>query len=746
MQTWSRRRVEPIGLAILGIVSVFPLRFHVESRSWFASEVITLFIAFAVAQFSYSRSGTRRVYARTLTTAASIIGISPILYACLTRTFGSPIAYEISTLSTFGALSLAIAVATKSQRNRSLSLVVSGFLVLFSASISDDSKAVNYPILWILGCVWHLVANHWEKLDLALPDSVERSWSLRPSILLATFIFVCLSVYIVKGRYETTKQLAYGLMPTSGGSKWSDPAARSGVGSGDAAIAAKDHAESFGAVDSEIFLESTESSLFDMANEMFGDPVKIKKYEARQAIGSENVIESHEKAAKSEKGGGTFSTERLPPKQHRHLRNAKDPSVIQWDGPTGIRLGMHRYDVFDGQDWVQSRPEKTTNLRRRDIGEQPWFFAPSLRALLDRPASQISVGLLKINSLNSPRIPLPMLTAGIHIKDVDRVDLFALTEDESFFMPRRDKVPPLTVIHAASISMSEDQIRKELTADHTPEVHQRADSPISRLIQAWIQPNQEPYDIIQAVQTNLRTKFSLQLDGEEAAGSLNEFLETHRGGNHLFATTAALMLRQAGLKTRLATGFYVRPDSFDLAAGHARILPKDVHTWVEVQLNNSQWIEVEATPGYVPPDYRPSLWLLTRQFLAAKWPHLVGLSAVLCGFCLTYRYWADRTLTCIWLASRIMKPERRLILGMRIIERRGRLAGCIRPPGQSQRAWLEQLTARDSILTQAVRGFTDAADAIVFGSVQPKRSTSNIELVDLLPVRTIATLHKEATS
>ena len=83
---------------------------------------------------------------------------------------------------------------------------------------------------------------------------------------------------------------------------------------------------------------------------------------------------------------------------------------------------------------------------------------------------------------------------------------------------------------------------------------------------------------------------------------------------------------------------------------------------------------------------------------------------------------------------------------MRIIERRGRLAGCIRPPGQSQRAWLEQLTARDSILTQAVRGFTDAADAIVFGSVQPKRSTSNIELVDLLPVRTIATLHKEATS
>ena len=73
---------------------------------------------------------------------------------------------------------------------------------------------------------------------------------------------------LVRDRFGQSDRLAFGFMPTSGGSKWSDPAARSGIGTGDAAIAAKDHAESFGAVESEIFLESTESTLFDMFNDI----------------------------------------------------------------------------------------------------------------------------------------------------------------------------------------------------------------------------------------------------------------------------------------------------------------------------------------------------------------------------------------------------------------------------------------------------------------------------------------------
>lgn len=759
MPTWSRRRIETVGLAVWGIAAVIPLRFPVEPRGWLLAELGSLGLVLLIAETARklrARDGraTRFPYGAT-----AVLGSLPVVFAIAARVGGSPIAIEMSTLTTCGAVSLAIAVAALTDRTRSLSLILSGFLVLFCVSISDHRYAAVWPMVWMLGCIWHLIANHWERLDLAMPDAVQRNWTLRPSILISTLLLLALGAYAVKDRMAASQRLGIGLLPTSGGSRWSDPAARSGVGSGDAAIAARDHAESFGAVDSDIFLESTESSLFDMVNDMLGEPKQRNQWERRQAVGHERLIPSHQRSARSEQGAGSFSTERLPPQRHQHFQDAREPSVVQWDGPTGIRLAMQRYDSFDGSQWFQSAKLARQPLTRVDIDDAPWFFDPRLRTFVTDHPDATSVGLLKIIRLDSQRLPVPMLTAGVHIKQVDRQDFFGITDDGSFFMPGRQRVPPLTVVHVASTTLSEDAIRRHLVPSRSEPPRggpnaagslTTADA-LTSLVRTATAGWTSPYDQLDACLAKLRQEFTFDRAGASSARSLAEFLQTRRGGDHLFATTAALMARELGLSSRLVTGFYVRPNAFDPGAGHASILPRDVHVWAEVQLADGRWFEIEPTPGYRPPSYRPSWALRCRQFAAAAWPLLVGGLLVLAALYRTRGLWIDWGLTAIWSLTGWLRPRQRVRLAIRIIETRARLAGQRRPSGKSQRAWLEQLTLADARLAAAARKFCDAADHLFFGRADDDplpgaTEPIEFELVELLHVSTLIALTQRTPS
>ena len=100
----------------------------------------------------------------------------------------------------------------------------------------------------------------------------------------------------------------------------------------------------------------------------------------------------------------------------------------------------------------------------------------------------------------------------------------------------------------------------------------------------------------------------------------------------MFATVAALKAREIGFQSRIVTGFYVRPNSFDIAAGHANVMPKDVHVWTEIQLDDGRWFEIEPTPGYREPVYTPSTWLVAKRFATAYWMHglvIVGVFILL---------------------------------------------------------------------------------------------------------------------
>ena len=750
MQTWSRRRVETIVLAFLGMAAVVPFRFYAEPRGWFLTEMVCVCMLFAFSAILQSWL-VRLPYCKFFVRVSiACLCATPIVFAILARAFGSPIPFEISALATFGAAALGMAAAKTTPRVWSLSLVTSGFLVLFCAAISDKQDAVALPLLWMLICVWHLVANRWETLDLAMPESVERSWSLRPRIIIIALVVLIIGGYAIKHQLPSTKRFEFGFMPTSGGNGWTDPAARSGVGTGDQAIAAKDHAESFGAVDSDIFLESKESTLFDMFSDSLGPPKKQKNiWERRQGMGNENVIPMHEKAAKTDQGGSSFSTERLPTKKkHEVPTNAPSNSVVQWDGPTGIRLAMNRYDKFDGHEWTQSADLSEETLTRIDISDAPWFFDPSTRdSFLSSPKS-VSVGLLKIIRLDSQRLPVPMLTAGIHIKEIVRQDFFALEKDGCFYMPGREKVPPLTVVHVATGQLMEDEIRAGLETANDSDISTQAAETLApataEMIKTIIEPvlaeHGKSTDQLTACIEKLRTEFAFDRQDIEAAGSLTEFLASRRGGDHLFATTAALIANQLGLTSRLVTGFYVRPDAYEITAGHACVLPNDVHVWAEVQLTDGRWFEIEPTPGYVQPHYKPSWGLLARKLATAHWPLILTSMVSLVIVYASRRFWLDLLLSTVWFLSRWLRPRQRIRLALKIIETRAHLAGSARPAGRSQRAWLEDLTRADLGVATATKRFADSADCLFFGHGHGLAHQDALQLVSLLRVRTIMSL------
>ena len=443
----GRRGVETMGLSAISIAAVVAVRYPGESHGLL---ILELCVIAAVAGWQcFGRS------AHLLTSAAILA--TPVILAVVARIIQTPSPPEMTGLMMLGTASLAL--ASGSSRHRSMPLVASGFLTLFAVTISDSPMAVGWAVAWMALCVWHLVANHWERLETCAVQQVRRGAGLRPGAVVGAVMIGAFAATMVSGRMASPQKFSLQWMPASGGSRWSDPGARRGVGGGDMTIAAKDHAESFGAVQSDVFLESTEPTLFDMFNDFIGEPKIRNKMERRQGLSAERVLEAHQKVAKSEKGGGSFSTDRKAPKEELRLEDSVQNAVIQWAGPDGIRLAMHRYDTFDGVTWSNQANHQREDLTRHEIDGGAWFFADGDQSLGDsRHGDGLSVNLLKVLRLDSPRLPTPMMTSGFHIKDVDRPDFFGIQADGSPFMPGREKVPAMTVINLASAAITEDEL------------------------------------------------------------------------------------------------------------------------------------------------------------------------------------------------------------------------------------------------------------------------------------------------
>lgn len=84
-------------------------------------------------------------------------------------------------------------------------------------------------------------------------------------------------------------------------------------------------------------------------------------------------------------------------------------------------------------------------------------------------------------------------------------------------------------------------------------------------------------------------------EGEDFAAYF--LLENHKGYCKHFATATAALLRAGGVPTRYVEGFTVSADDFAEHSSTAEVLDSAAHAWVEIYIDGTGWVPLEATPA-----------------------------------------------------------------------------------------------------------------------------------------------------
>lgn len=722
---WRLGERLPLVLALLSSLALLVAKRGVEwSRDRIAVVWLIEVAVVTLAHLWIAKTSERRE--RWLKLAFPVVGIGmlgPVLLDPLTRSVLSRgQTLDGLLLSGLGNAVLGLAIFASHSAVRRLCCVGSLFLTVFSCCLSSDPFVLGLVVVYAVLGVWWLMGSYWEglrgKLATESQESLPRRWLFGlPALVVAVLLLIPWS-----GR-ESLLTLR-GFVPSSGGTGDFDEFARSGVNDGDLLVGAKDNARSFGTVESEVFMDSEQPSLYDVFNDSYGEPVKTKKQERAVALPADLMREAEQRMAESRTVGREFSTVRQPKaaKEKPVVADLDGRALFHVQGRTPLHLRLELYDLFDGDKWLPMPDEKhSAPLQLRMIGNKPWIdFKQS--TITDVFAAEESHAL-KIHRLDTNRLPLPVATTRIHIDRIDRPDYFAITQP-TIVRLIHEQLPPQLVLHVVSQPQDESQFRLLLKGP-TPNLNSRLlavpvttreprVATLATLAKEWTANAAPGWPQIKAVVARLRDDYVLDntavVPAEEADPVSHFLFKSRRGPDYLFATSATLLLRSLGYSTRMVSGFYANPANYDVRRQHTAVFPEDVHFWPEVYLGAATWVTVEPTPGFEvlgpPPPWWQIAWSAVVACVAFVVRHAVVCSIIVIATTLTliFRHrLAERLASLVWwLSSR--RESRQLVLNTaRLLERRGQLAGLERPRHCTPARWLRHLNPRSSDLVILAR-------------------------------------------
>jgi len=653
---------------------------------------------------------------------------------------GEPL--EIVIVASLQYMTLAMALTTTSTRNRRLTITMGFFLMLFSVVISSQTWVYPVAMLYGVMAIWWLMGDHWEKLQSRfVGQSRSSSLPIRSGVLVATLLLLgsaaTLAVMVSPESVGLT-----GWLPTSGGKDWSDPSARSGVGDGDMLVAARDQAFSFGPVESDLFIEDQQPTLYDMISELDGLPPKKKKSESAVGIDGSLGKTNHEKLANTESSSREFSAIRQAPRVDRmKLPDKNSPSLIYYNGPAPQRLAIETYDRFDGVSWKSKSSSETDSLDNSEsmladtpstIAEtklvnrsgKPWisFRTPSASQPSRLGSSSPKLrwaSAIKVIRFVSPRVPTPDEFESLHIDRIDRPEFFAWTKDGIVTMVDREQVPALTIVRLDALQRDLHTLRntekflsvlsmRDVETPNKSNVRRVAGDTetLSKMVKEMVSGVPVGWEQVEAIETALKQDFVLDSQAvvpDDTSDAVSHFLQVKRGPAYLFATTTAMLVRSLGYDCRLANGFYIPPESFDAASGQYLIGKKQLHWWPQVSIDGKVWISIEPTPGYLAPSenwtfFQRCQWAWTMALRLIRnhpWHCLAALFAIAAGYRMRIQL-IDSAMTSIAHGMGLRSLEHQIGWSLWLLDRRAELAGCPRPISKTHRQWFQPM-AVDSI-------------------------------------------------
>ena len=647
-------------------------------------------------------------------------GQTPLGVALVLALFVAPFVLEAGRLLLFGrsamlevvvlsaVRNLALGLATMSHRTSfaRLAAVVSLFLILVAASLSEGWLIAGLLGLYaVAGTSWLMIA-YWSRA-VGLSGGGDRRL---PTTALAGVVgvVVALAAMLTFGPAEAMLVLA-GMMPTSGGTIWNDPDARGGVNDGDNEVAASERPESVGFTQSEIYLDTDRPSLYDAFNEMYGEPYKPREMQRMIALGPGDVREQEQRPSENLRAGREFALVRKQPRQRgRRPEERAAQALVYVKGPTPLHLALVAYDQFDGRTWREERLcgfVCPLNLEP----DRSWIR-------LVRPARVIDAGTMahqiKIGTLDSSALPLPAHVTRFRVGSVNRADFFGWAQQGILRMLGRT-VPSGTVIESEARSIVPNRLSANELAPGfalaparllTHDGGSAIDSRVAALARGWVHGVPEGWPQVEAIVAALRRHGTLDrtatlpADCRDAAAHF--LLDVRRGPDVQFATAAVVLLRSLGYPTRVVSGLYASPERYDPRTRHTPVTLQDVHFWAEVILPGGVAIAIEPTPGYrlMEPILSWTDRIAAALGLVWAWacahPGGLGLALLVLTAAFRYRREAlDALATTAWAIGSRRDGRRCVLATLRLLERRARWAGHARPPGQTLARWHASITA-----------------------------------------------------
>lgn len=428
-------------------------------------------------------------------------------------------------------------------------------------------------------------------------------FSLLPLLLLGWGSLQIPSVARLQSRYS----------PFSGGDSLADAYAMSGIGDGEALVAATENAQTEGPVDSELFIESQKRSLYDIVSDEYGEARKPKPTQEMNyavSVAAEKMQKNHSRLAQAHNNSATFSLNRTRARGKRKTPSDLESSalfLVDRQGPMVVKL--RTFDWFDGNQWSHGPgPRSQTMHAVVPTTENDWF------CLKRSPESQTLRGLssftISIIHLVSNDVPTPPLLEAWSIRQVNRPDLYRVQQDQ-LSMNLGNTIPEFVQIHLVCHGFVKPSY---LSCSHVSQVSAQTEindsgadmfQTVARDLVTEVPALS--WQRVRLIQQFLRENFRLvsrdaaieSVTKEPTASALQEFWDRRVGDDFHFATSACVMLREAGIHCRLAQGFYVSPDSFDAKSKKSAVVARDTHTWVEIETEPGIWVPAEFTPGYL---------------------------------------------------------------------------------------------------------------------------------------------------
>jgi len=638
----------------------------------------------------------------------TIGAIFPLFLEPLRRSIGGGgLPLELILIFGLRNLGLSLAACGRWDLCLRLSCIVSLFLTLFASTMT--SHAVLLAILGLytaLGSVWLMLAN-WERLGMTAADhSFEVAVTTDParppvlilSVTVASIAGIALMVAIGPQRAFAT---LWELLPTSGGTGDHDPFSRGGVNDGDQEVKGQ-NATSTGMIDSDQFLDSPLPSLYDMINDMFGEPFKNKDQERSIALtASEKTRESKKTPADNLRPNREFSTHRQGPNKPRDATDGKPRALFEVQGRTPLYLRVVAYDRFDGMSWQEAPfTAKPLAVDMPADGQGFRIVGPpssAIFALSDRHR-------IKISESPGSLVPTPPHLSRLRVGKVNEASFFAWAQEGIVRMAQR-KTPSGIIIDTESRSVDprllasiDFENQKDAQAEYLS-LPVQWNRDLANLARSWTsnaKPGWEQIDaLVRKIGERCIHERNVQLSEDINDPQSHFVFEQKRGPAYQFASVTISMLRSLGYPARLASGFYVSPDRYDPWSGHTPVTKEDLHFWPEVRLPWGDWVILEPTPGYTVAGPHLSLTerieagflLFVQQIWQAKYWLFLAIILIACLI-----IWRNELQDHLLILALILFPGKndrsRIARTLWLLEKRSKWLGRPRGRGQTLNLWL----------------------------------------------------------